>query len=453
MSNVYKTYDYSHIPIHEIAEKDQCNLSQIANLTVRELCESKNAKLLIFPPQLDFYKDGIADSCIFTIDVQKLQTVDLLGFIGIDESQLTISTRFVKNDTKDYFLHYMLQKVFNINLLDFQHSTSNDCIFDFLVYMFPFYLKKALKQGVYRKYTSRNYNNANVKGSINIPNHIKYNIPFYGNIAYKVKEYTGDNDLTQLIRHTIEYIRTSYMSSVLKSDADTEAYVSQICNVTPSYQSHALHSVIVKNRNPIFHPYYTEYRMLQKLCIHILQHKRLKYGIDSKRIYGLLFSGSWLWEEFLYKTVLGECGFSHPQNKARKGGIYLFEEINSENDIPLSRCKRYPDYFKENCILDAKYKYLDNNRVDRNDMHQIISYMHVEKVNIGGFIYPTSQNDITIIRLGDLRGYGGTVYNIGVPIPQKKETYAMFCLEMKNIQRKLKDKILDLLLAPHIVIP
>lgn len=444
MSNVYKTFDYSQIPITQLRDKDRENLSKIANFTIRNLCENNNSNLLIFPQQLDIHHDGIADSYIFTMDNQKLQTGDLLGFVGINDSQITISTRFAKNDIEDYFLYYMLQKVFHINLLDLQHSISNDRIFDFLTYMFPFYLKRALKQGLYKQYTTKNYNNINVKGAINISNHIKNNTPFTGKIAYRVKEYNCDNDLTQLIRHTIEYIRDSYMSSILQIDADTVAYVSQICNATPSYDKRALNNILIKNKNLISHPYYTEYRILQKLCIQILCHKRLKYGVDNNRIYGLLFSGSWLWEEFIYKTILNECGFSHPQNRAGKGGIYLFNKNEADINFVVSRCKRYPDYFKENFILDAKYKHLDNNRIDRNDVHQIISYMHVEEANIGGFIYPKSTMDIMVTKLGDLRGFGGMIYNIGVPIPQEKETYAMFSLEMTNIQEELKRKILDL---------
>lgn len=444
MPKVYRTHDYGHIPIQDIEDRNLCDFVQIANLTIRELCEKQNANLLICPPQLDAYKDNLADNCIFTIDEQNLQTGDLLGFIGKNESQLTIGTRFAKDSSEDYFLHYMLQKVFRINLLDLKHSTSGEKIFDFLVYMFPFYLKRALQQGLYKEYIHRDYNDANVRGTINIPQHIRHNIPFSGNVAYRVKEYAYDNNLTQLIRHTIEYIRSSNMASVLKIDADTEAYVSQICSATPSYRRGALGSVIVKNLKSIRHPYYTEYRALQKLCVSILQHKRLKYGIGDNRIYGLLFSGSWLWEEFLYKTVLNECGFLHPQNRSGKGGIYLFHKSNADIDFVMSRCKRYPDYFKENCILDAKYKHLDDNRIDRNDMHQIISYMHVEEAGIGGFIYPTSQDNVTVTKLGDLRGYGGSIYNIGVPIPKESGTFAMFVAAMKNVQQELKEKILAL---------
>ena len=130
MSKVYKTHDYSHIPIQKIEDEDLCNFSQIANLTIRELCEKQNANLLIYPPQLDIYKDNLADNYIFKIDDKNLQTCDLLGFIGKNESQLTIGTRFAKDGSDDYFLHYMLQKVFKINLLDLKHSTSEEKIFD-----------------------------------------------------------------------------------------------------------------------------------------------------------------------------------------------------------------------------------------------------------------------------------------------------------------------------------
>ena len=107
---------------------------------------------------------------------------------------------------------------------------------------------------------------------------------------------------------------------------------------------------------------------LQRLCLQILQHKGLKYGSNNDKIYGLLFSGSWLWEEYLFKLVLEKCEFKHPQNKSNKGGIYLFEN---------NTYKRYPDYIKEYFIFDAKYKNINNDNIDRNDMHQIISYMHI----------------------------------------------------------------------------
>ena len=70
--------------------------------------------------------------------------------------------------------------------------------------------------------------------------------------------------------------------------------------------------------------------------------------------------------------------------------------------------------------------------------------MHVEKAGIGGFIFPTSQEDVTIAKLGNLRGYGGWIYNIGVPIPKEEGTFAMFVAAMTNVLQELKEKILTL---------
>ncbi len=47
-----------------------------------------------------------------------------------------------------------------------------------------------------------------------------------------------------------------------------------------------------------------------------LRYEKLKYGSGAKQIYGILFDGAWLWEEYL-TTILTKCG----------GLIYPFELI------------------------------------------------------------------------------------------------------------------------------
>ena len=123
--------------------------------------------------------------------------------------------------------------------------------------------------------------------------------------------------------------------------------------------------------------------------------------------------------------------------------IHAVNIIEEKND-KCSRCKRYPDYFKDGYILDAKYKHLDNNRIDRNDMHQVISYMHVEQAHIGGFLYPTTNENSPISKLGNLRGHGGSIYNIGVYIPQNVLSYKEFCEQFNAVTNKLKHEILNL---------
>lgn len=441
----YRIQDYGAIPVPKIAASDIENFRHFANHSIQDLCNNKNSNLLIFPNVEHLLKNSIGEQTICTLDDTQLQAGDLMGFIGRGNSQLTICSRFATEDQKDYFLHYMVQRVFDINLFDLKHASSQNRIFDFLSFLFPYYLKRALKQGIYKKYKTIAHNDANVKGGIDISKQIRLNTPFTGRIAYSVKEFSYDNELTQLIRHTIEYIRTTPQASVLKADPDTASFVLQICQITPSYSLLARRKIINSNLRPVTHPYYTAYRELQKLCIQILTYRGLKYGQNKDDIYGLLFSGSWLWEEFLYKTLLHDCGFRHPQNRLGKGSIYLFEKTVTPETEKFSRCKRYPDYIKEDFILDAKYKRLESGAVDRNDMHQLISYMHVEQASKGGFIYPQqgTQTQPIVRVLGVLRGYGGTIHLIGVPIPTLAKSYPEFIEEMQQTLQKLKQAIMN----------
>ncbi len=427
-------------------------LLPIANCDIKDL----NSNLLVFPNVLGKqYNDGLDEEgkTICTIyptetdangtSLGIIKTWDIMGFVGCNGTELTIHSRFTKNDEndednegnkneEDFFLYYMVQKVFNVNLFDLQHSSAKDKVFDFLICLFPNCLKEALRQGMYKQYVVNRYNDSNVRGIIDVARHIKRNIPFAGKIAYNVREYSYDNSVTQLIRHTIEYIRITPMSGILKRDSDTESYVAQICEATPSYKKQDRNRIISKNLKMPTHPYFNKYIDLQKLCIKILTHKKLEYGEESDKIYGLLFSGSWLWEEFLYKTVLKDCGFKHPQNKERTGAITLF----TNGYYP-----RYPDYYKENFIIDAKYKHLET-EIERDDMHQVIAYMHVEKAAKGAFLYP--QKDVTQANMiGTLRGHSGKVYTIGLSIPRtsKDTKYNQFVEQMQEEQQALRKEI------------
>ena len=70
-------------------------------------------------------------------------------------------------------------------------------------------------------YHKQNYNDSNVRGTIDINRHLSQNIPFIGNIAYRVREHSFDNKITQLIRHTIEFIQQhEHAQGVLNLDSE-----------------------------------------------------------------------------------------------------------------------------------------------------------------------------------------------------------------------------------------
>ncbi|MGN1000032.1 MAG: hypothetical protein ACI4PO_10810 [Faecousia sp.] len=54
----------------------------------------------------------------------------------------------------------------------------------------------------------------------------------------------------------------------------------------------------------------------------ILQRQKHQIGAGSKQIYGIVFDGAWLWEEYIVSLI--DDAFYHPMHKAGKGAQRLF---------------------------------------------------------------------------------------------------------------------------------
>lgn len=414
---------------------------KLSHRSVGSLCND-NPELLIFPHCLGERRKEFCDAEICTVVGNTITTGNLMGFIGVENdehrAELSIRSRFQQDGKEDYFLHYLLEKVFHINLLKLPTSGGDSETFEFILFhLFTHYLRRSIKQGIFKQYQKCGYNDANVKGVIDISRHIRYNIPFNGKVAYRTSEYKYDNPVTQLIRHTIEYIRQHpFAGNVLK---DVDDSVRTIYEITPSYNVNHRQSIINKNLKPIKHPFYTQYTFLQRLCLHILRHKKMSYASSEQKVYGILFDGAWLWEEYL-ATMLAEEGFIHAVKEERNGfQMYAGGQM------------RYPDFYnvKSGIILDAKYKRL-NLGIQRNDLYQMISYIHTLNngkefhtpcAKFGALIYPLSFNDSNIcnaeLTFKTLYGSGGKLGVIPLQIPQCKECYESFVGNMSITEEKL----------------
>lgn len=421
---------------NKVPDSDKASLLKIADIKIGELSLEDTPNLLVFPRDLHRYGDEISENCIISMRNNEISTGNIMGFVGVNDTQLDIKSRFAKVDEDDYFLHYMLQKVFSINLFDIKHTTRQEDIFDFLLYLFPHFLKKALAQGLFKKYRRFEYNDANIRGPIDVNRHVRENIPFRGTIAYSTREHSYDNEVTQLVRHTIEYIRTKeHGAIILNNDPETKSCITQISLATQSYTVRERMKVINQNLRPIRHPYYSAYTDLQNLCLRILRHESLKYGQEKDKVYGVLFDGAWLWEEYL-NTILKPCGFKHPENKSHKGGLKMFQKDAENEAISKNSRKLYPDFWKDNFILDAKYKHL-NNGVGREDLYQVVTYMYCAKAANGAYVYPYEKDDEYVKY--QLDGYGGYIHVIPLYIPQSEKEFTKFVNNIEKSENILRE--------------
>ena len=419
-------------------------LLPFANTPVSSLVDDKGKTLLVFPLSFQECEDCIGKQHLFDIAPKGksyvVKTGNLAGFIGLNDKYITIRSRFGTENGDDYFLHYMLKKVLSVNLFNLKHTATDEQVFDFLLHLFPYFLNKALVQGLYKEYQRNEYNDCNLRGTIDISRHIKCNMPFNGRVAYRTREFSYDNHVTQLIRHTVEYIRTKRLGEmVLHTNVDTQENVSQIVSVTSMYQKQDRQQVIKSNLRPIVHPYYTQYVPLQKLCLKILSHEQLRYGQNKDEIYGILFDVSWLWEEYL-NTLLTPLGFKHPDNRQNAGGVWLGYSLieNKKRNAFL----RYPDFYdkERSIILDAKYK----SQIDYvADVNQVITYLYRMKGRIGMFVHPTT--DKNELKSYSLRGYGddsdARLIEYQFHIPTEVSSYDDFEGNIRLSETALKEKI------------
>lgn len=360
-----------------------------------------------------------------------LATGNYAGYLSVGDVRLEIRSRFSEQD-KDYFLHYLLLRVFCGHFLNYEYQTDREDGLALLPLLFPYYLKKALSKGVFRTYVNVEYNEQKMKGALDAARHLRLNTPFNGKIACRSRERLADNPVMWLVRLTIEVMKHDRdLGHILRGDPETLMNVRTIIAATPGFSSKDREWIIAANLRILKHPYYFEYEPLRKICIAILRHKRLTYGSGARKIYGVLFDMAWLWEQFLGKLLakgLGS-GFHAPDNIGRTDGAPVFSDDSQY-------C--YPDFYDDSMVLDAKYKSLTPGEFRGGDLYQIITYMHILSKNFGVLIYPSRSAKDQVWRKA-LSGMGGIVATIPFAVPQHCAGFEDFRKQMNKSEVGLID--------------
>jgi 5-methylcytosine-specific restriction endonuclease McrBC regulatory subunit McrC len=267
---------------------------------------------------------------------------------------------------------------------------------------------------------------------VDVNRHIRHNIPANGKIAYRTREFRYDNSVTQLIRHTIEFIRRKqFGKAVLHNDPDTEGCVQQIIQATPTFQPQQRQAIINENLRPVVHPYYTKYAALQNLCLRILRYEKLSYGNDSNnKIHGLLIDAAWLWEEYIGQVLSEDTDIKHYTRK--NSHYHLFRDKDGAFQ------KIIPDYYDgDRIVADAKYIPLNRSRdldADRAApiYYKTIMYMYRFNTEKGFLFHPVAQGEAVgqqvLIDTYDIEGREGCkLHKVGMVVPEiSDDDYVIF---------------------------
>ena len=423
---------------------------RLSGRTIAELNESEN--ILVWPTSFEDGEDDIKDQvlfdCKFSSDgknIEEIQTHNLIGFIGDGKTQIEIRTRFSEDGKPDYFLHYMLSTVLSCNIVDMQVGKGIESALDMMTLFFSGLLTKAVNQGVYKKYVKREYNDSNVRGTIDVSRHIRHNYPSNGRVAYNTREYSYDNDVTQLIRHTIEYIKSDKNGlgkKLLSANENTKKCVEIITQITPTYQKRNKRDIINANQKPIVHPHYLHYTALQKLCLAILKGEKMSYDPNNKnKLNGFIIDVAWLWEEYVAK-ILSTTNLNH---YTRSNSSF---HLLSNNGATFQ--KIIPDYYDEEKRIVADAKYTDLSEINNLSAeraaaiyYKTIMYMYRFNSKIGLLIHPTITNEVKDVEIIEYKiiGTDGKLCKVGIKIPSQCKDFSDFSQKMKEIESNVPNGI------------
>ena len=144
----------------KVDKKQSAFLSSISDKTIEEL-NKEGGDILVWPHSFKDSTSNIAKMKIleFSDKDKFMQTNNLVGFIGNGEVEIEINSRFSvkrnitttqkklgkkgtekmveKEVTIDYFLYYMLSKVFSANIVNLEVGGGSLKELDFLLFVFP----------------------------------------------------------------------------------------------------------------------------------------------------------------------------------------------------------------------------------------------------------------------------------------------------------------------------
>lgn len=317
-----------------------------------------------------------------------LETRNLMGVLHFrDKSgasvQVEVLSRFDKGKN-NFFLNYLLSKVFRCALGAEPVSAQRASLLDILLdIVFVRRLGEASKAGLLRHYREFRNNDWNFKGSLDLARHIRENVPLMHGIAYRKREIDLDVPVNRMILMAALTVNRRH-PEFFEGERDASDALRQLrMGVT---EERDLRMLLSRRdcREPVTHPFFREvWEPLRQIARMILENEQwtlFSQDATEDEVSGIVFDGSWLWEEYVAK-VLEQAGFEHRAERFLKiveWGVARFKPDFYRDD------KQYPS---KRIVLDAKYK-RSNPNGERHDVHQVLCYLLLTGAKQGGLVFP-----------------------------------------------------------------
>lgn len=348
LSEIYQNKDLQLNLLKSFLEKSQENINKL--LLDKNLTDDEK-QLYTYHKQQMFFGGlvGVVSIKEFPLNGNDVVDITLQINTRLDKSS------FNNENNKPYFLMTLLFNGF-VPLSNSQVNRDSEGLTDMLLlYSFIEKYRDAYVKGYFKTYHSFEENDSKVKGSINVPKHIKLNAGMdNGKIAYSHKEKTESNYINHLIIAAYEQLKRKYYQQTISSFKTCDYLRQSIENLKYliNYPQYSKKVLVSKNMNPLSHPYYTEYEDMRKICLKILREEKVSVfsGSEADKVEGILMYVPKLWEKYI-ENYLRNIKYK-AQDKIR------ILDVNSSGEY---RQLTQPDFVFYNgehpfMILDAKFK-------------------------------------------------------------------------------------------------
>ena len=399
-TSVSSRHDIEGLGGQEVDDRERELLKRFGNKTLAEINNETNGNLVLL--------DGthVADSERMAMPFYsfkeefdggpfKLETNNLMGVLRFRDAekgtsvQVEVLSRFDRGEN-NFFLNYLLSRVFDFALGVEAVSARRSSLLDILLdLVFVRRLGDAAKAGLLRHYREFRNNDWNFKGSLDLARHIRENVPLMHGIAYHKREIDLDVPVNRMILMAALAVNRRH-PALFDSDGDAADALRQLrMGVT---EERDIRSILAHRdcREPVVHPFFREvWEPLRRIARMILEDERWMLfadeTMDDEEVSGVVFDGSWLWEEYL-ATVLEPIGFRHCVRGASGHFMALRNLDTGRNVGPM-----IPDFIQKDsvgaiaAVADAKYK---RSALLRDDRLQMIAYAAVYEAERIYLVYP-----------------------------------------------------------------
>lgn len=281
-------------------------------------------------------------------------------------------------------------------------ETENRFLF-IIAHLFIQSLEKAVVLGLPQQYQKQQERSQKVRGSINFNDYLKRDIPFQGKLTTTFRERMYTQEIIDVL-----YLALKKLESVFGKEIHSRLLgLSQFLKQQYSGRFASYETIQrAKTHQTINNPMYRGFKKVLEYAEIILLNKDLIPDNDKKSLEttGYLFDIAELYEIYLEKLL----SRNFPE-----------WSVSGQVDIPIYKQQFYrrsifPDLIMKHkatgkiIVFDAKFKKMgmQNNDIDRSDLHQIHSYSGYYQNNLiaSGLIYPLSK------QLDVDKSYSDTLY-------------------------------------------